>query len=206
MAALEIYNPERYRTIRSKGFMLPELMIAAVIAVIILAATYGIFEACELAFIRGNDYLDIHSDARSAMDLMISDIRCSSQAVKTKSPYTASNTCIILETPSIDASKNAIPGKYDYIVYYLQGTDLNRVVIPDASSSRSGGTSVRAENAGISFSSGGTGLSSLTALQTSALTNIDVSLTTSKSSFTLGGHSLSTTPETLSVNIKLRNR
>ncbi len=62
--------------------------------------------------------------------------------------YKTSSHVLILGIPSVDASQNIRPSSYDYFVYRLNpivSTELEEIVIPDATSSRTANTRVLAD-------------------------------------------------------------
>jgi type II secretory pathway pseudopilin PulG len=53
--------------------------------------------------------------------------------------YTTGANTLILELPSIDNSGNILIGKVDYLLFYITGSNIYKVIDPDASSSRKAG-------------------------------------------------------------------
>ena len=184
------------------GFTLIETMMSVLLCSVVLGTIISVFMAQHKSFYVGNAYIDLSREARMAMDWMTSDIRWASKLLPSHGPYSKSNSCVILELPSIDPATGDVIdviNKHDYIIYTQNGTNLLRVVYPDASSKRAAETRTAALYVGsLLFSSNGTGLGSIGDPRTIKM--LDVTLTTRK---TILSQNLS---NTLSTAIKLRNK
>ena len=123
-----------------EGVVLVEVIIALAIVLIAITATISLFTMFQTSFHLGSAYLDIHSDLRIVMDWLTKDARWAKRFMTSYvgggTTYNDSATCKILEIPSIDANKNVIDDKYDYVVYVLNGTNIERRLFRDAVSSR----------------------------------------------------------------------
>lgn len=60
--------------------------------------------------------------------------------------YTTDSDTLVLEVPSIDGSGNAITSTYDFVVFYINGTKLSRILSPNAASSRTSSTKTLSVN------------------------------------------------------------
>lgn len=94
-------------------------------------------------------YNELNTNSAIAMNRLSKNIRQSTNVVETKTvnstAYTTDSDTLIIELPSIDSEHNIIYATYDYIVYYIDGTQLKSDFEPDVSSSRSGGNSLIAQ-------------------------------------------------------------
>jgi hypothetical protein len=105
----------------------------------------------------GNALMDVYANSRNASSWLTRDIRCAAQVVSSYTSgttYTTSDHVIVLMVPSIDAAGSVLSSYYDHIVYKLQGTDLYRIVIKVAASSRANDNRIIAHNCeSLTFSS-----------------------------------------------------
>jgi len=184
------------------GFTLAETMVSVLLCSIVLGTIVSVFMAQHRSFYVGNSYIDLSREARMAMDWMAGDIRWASKLLSSHGGYNKSNTCVILEVPSINPATGDIINvatTFDYIIYTQNGTSLQRVVDPNGSSKRTAETRTVAQKIGsLLFSSNGTGLGSVG--NPGAITNLEITLTTRE---TILSQNLS---NTLSTTIKLRNK
>ena len=190
---------------RRDGFTLVEVLIAATLTTIVLGMALTMYISQQRNFLVGNEYIDIHQDARLAMDWLANDIRWGIAVESSYGGYSTSNSCIVLKVPSIDSSGDVVDinSDFDYIIYRLAGSNpasLKRRVYPKTGvSSRPSEDRLIAENIGsLTFSYGGTGLSSIGDLTT--VTEIESSLVTLG---TVGDVNLS---DRLETRVKLRNK
>ncbi len=63
------------------------------------------------------------------------------------STRTSSSTALVLEIPSINSSGSAIPNTYDYAAFYITGTNVYRLLEPNAASKRASGTKLLSSTA-----------------------------------------------------------
>jgi len=196
---------------KRKAFTLAEVMIAVVLTAVVLAAAVSLFIAYQRTFLIGGAYLDIHSEARAAMDWIVKDARWATGIVKTKAPYATSNTSVILKIPSINASGLIIKDRYDYIIYRLRfdnalnADNIERIVIVDALSRRPAEARfITRSSSALGFTSNGTGLSGIP--DVTLLTNVSVSVTVEKTVASLSGIKQKTVQDVLNATVKLRNR
>lgn len=135
---------------RNKGFTLVELQVASAITLIVLLSIFALYIFSWRNFNTGNTLLDVYLNSRNASAWLARDIRCGRQVLKQitlnsgTTYYTDINTngdshSIVLMVLSIDKngdsildSSGQIAPYYDYIVYQLQGSDLNRIVQIDS--------------------------------------------------------------------------
>jgi hypothetical protein len=190
---------------RDNGFTLVELQIASFIALITLTALFSLYIFVWRNFNIGNTFLDVYANSRNASSLLMRDIRSATQVASSYGSYTTTDHSIVLMIPSIDAQKEIINSKYDYVIYKLQGNDIYRIVQVDPSSSRQNENRVIANYcSSLTFSSGGVTLSNIANLST--VNNIAIYLPINKSTISLGGTGTvieSINPTTL---VRLRNK
>jgi len=197
---------------QKKGFTLVELLIASAITVLAVVGAISLYMQYQQNFLLGSTYLDAQSSARLAMDWMVKDIRWGRNVVKTYGVYTTSDSVIIIKVPSINSSTgdvltdlNGYIVYYDYIIYRVQSNNLQRIVdaVSDPDSKRTDETRTIIKDCNsLTFESDTHALSYYTSAEISALTEIDISLTTSKTMPSLP----SAVQKTITSSVKLRNR
>ncbi len=167
----------------NRGFTLVEVLIALGLSTIVLGLVFSIYIGQQRNFLVGNSYINIHQDARMAMDWMAKDIRWGIELLPSHGAYSTSNSCVVLKIPSIDSAGDVIDidNDHDYLIYKLNTSDpskLERTIdAKDGVSSRADETRTVAENiSSLTFSYNGTGLSSVADLST--VTDIETALTT----------------------------
>lgn len=143
-----------------KGYLIFELNIAVFIAAIVFAVVLSIYISVWQMVANGNEYLSSYAGSRSAAGWMSRDIRCAAQVIKQypetgTASYSTGDSVIVLKVPSIDSAGEVINSCYDHVVYRLSGSDLYRIVIKNASSSRSNENRIIARNCeSLTFRSG----------------------------------------------------
>ncbi len=172
------------------GITLVELLIASLVATVIGAAIVIVFISGQNSFVVGTNLLEIHADARLAMEWIARDVQWTNQILANinigGTTYTSGASEVVLSVPSVNAG-DIVTGSFDSIVYTLNGTNLMRLVVPDAASSRLRSSDIIANNINnLQFGAG--------------VDSIAVSLTAQKT--VLGARVLS---ETLNLLIKMRN-
>ena len=189
---------------RQKGFTLVEVLVSTAIFMGMTMVFIGAYIGCQRSFVTGTVLLDLHAQTRQSLNWARKDIKWAI-AVETSqviggNTYTTGDNELVLSLWAVDGSMNLITGSKDYVVYHLNDSDpaiLERIVSP-GSGGRPGGTYIIAHDvSALNFSSGGTGLGSVTP---AAVRNITISLTTEKTLF--GGRVLQSNAAT---NILLRN-
>ena len=190
---------------REEGFTLVETLVATSLGVAALGLMLSIYIGMQKNFIVGNSYINIHQDARMAMDWLTRDIRWAVQLLPSHGAYTTSDNCIVFQVPSIDAAGNVIDvhNDHDFIIYNLTAdtpAKLERTVdAKNGVSSRIDETRTVADNiSSLGFSYNGTALSGIGNL--SAVSYLEIALTTGT---TVTGVDLT---DTISTTAKFRNR
>ncbi len=142
---------KRFGKPRPKGMTLIELLIVVAISAIILISLLSLYIAGQKYFFNQNSRADTIEDSRMPMAWVSRDIRDASQVFNgtltayNGSSYTTSETCLVLEVPSLDGVGN-ISGTTDYIIYVWTGNRLVRIIDADDTSSRQDGSRVLADN------------------------------------------------------------
>ncbi len=189
-----------------RGFTLIEIMIATTIFLMITGIVTMAFISSQRSFTTGVALMDVSNDALTAVNSLESDLNWASLVEPShgfvSGNYSTGDNQLVLLLPSMDSAGDIIDGQYDYVAYYLDGTDptlLDREVSPSGSSSRTSTVHVVARNVStLNFSFDGTNLSSVANL--GLVDNVTASITTAKT--VLGGRNLQ---KTLTITAKLRN-
>ena len=197
---------------KNRGFTLVELQVASFISLVILLAILSLYLFSLHSFTAGNTILDVYANSRNAIGWMMKDIRCAKQVVSSvpitgdpsHSYYTTDNS-IVLMVPSIDASGNVISPCYDYIIYFLQGGDMRRIVQKDPLSARKAENRIIASYcSSLVFSSGGDTLSDIANLST--INTVAIYLPINKVTISLSGSGEMTESITPTTIVRLRNK
>jgi len=198
---------ERTSTQRSrpKGLTLMELLIALALVSLIVTGLLSLYTASQRYFISESSRADVLRDVRHVQTWVSRDIKEAVQVLPTWDAYTASDSCLILRLPSIDASGYIIDIEYefDHVIYRLHpqiSGRLERIVdAKDGVSSRADSSRFLATRVNsFQVSSEGVNLSAVADF--SQLCSVDINLTSSKNML---GRSYQ---ETLQTGVKLRNK
>ena len=158
--------------INDSGFTLVELMAATAVSVLFSAAFFAAFYVMRNEFYQQSMYFNTNRAARFGMDFIARDVKEAVRVVPTRGGDTTGNAVLILELPSINASGEAtnITSQFDYVVYKLDSvnpTILRKSLdVLGGTSNRNGGSDYANKEVArnintLLFSSGGTGLSSV---------------------------------------------
>lgn len=191
-----------------RGFTIVELQVASAIAAFMLIAVISLYIFYWKFFGIGNTVLDVYSNSRVAMGWLAKDIRCAAQVVPSHGSYVTSDSCVVLQVPSIDSAGSVIPSAYDYITYKLQGStpkDLYRIVEPNAASSRQAANGHIAHYCdSLSFKFDGNSFGSTPNL--SAVNTVSVYLPLNKVIFSWTGTGSGTASLNPTTTVRLRNK
>lgn len=190
---------------KPKGLTLMELLVTVVVVSLVMTALLSLYSAGQRYFIGESVKLEELRDIRHVQNWMTRDIKESVQVLPSWDAHTASDSCLILRIPSVDASGYIIDieNDYDHVVYRLHPEMPNRLErIVDAKD----GVSTRSDTSrflstqvsSFLLSSGGVNLSSVADF--SQVASVDISLITQQS---LMGRSYQ---ETLQTGVMLRNK
>lgn len=193
------------KKIKKSGLTLIELMVANVIAIlafmVLLSVSFSIQENIGIT----SGILGISEKGRFAINLISRDIREAKSIVSSHGTYSTDDDTIVLKVPSIDRVTLDIkdPDIYsDYLIYTLESSEpekLFRIVDAYPNTYREDIKETITEYINtLSFSSGGTGLSSVTDKQSIKTVTVRIVTTT-----TLPG--LNRTNE-ITTSVSLRNK
>ena len=125
------------------GFNLVETVIALGIFMLVLLAFFNLYSNYTNVFNSQQAISRVAGSATSAVSDMQNYIL---QATRVASGHTFSGTAyssgantLVLELPSADASGDIVSGKFDYVVFYADGSKLYRLVAADPASGRGSG-------------------------------------------------------------------
>lgn len=194
-----------------QGFTIVELSTAAVLCVIFALAFYAALYVMRNQLHQQGIFFTANRSVRFAMDIMAHDIREAARIVPTHSGNTTGNQVLILELPSINASGDAtdIENDFDYAVYKLDPGNPSNLIrdldVLGGTSFRNGGNDdsgkvVASQMQTLSFTSGGTALSSVADVAT--LFSVNASVTSRGT--TLQASQTQTTQG--DADIRLRNK
>lgn len=190
---------------KPKGLTLLELMIVVAVVSLVVTALFSLYSAGQRYFLGENVRMDELRDIRHVQIWISRDIKESVQVLPSWDVYTASDSCLILRIPSVDASGYVIniDNDYDHVVYRLHPqfpSRLERIVdAKDGVSARSDASRyLSTQVSSFLLSSEGVNLSSVADF--SQVASIDISLTTQQ---TLLGR---TYQESLQTGVMLRNK
>ena len=166
----------------NKGFTLIELLIVGLIGLVLAAVIVAADIASHRNFVTGMAALDIHDDARLAMDYIVRDLRWtheieSSSVTIGSDTYATGDSELVLNIPSIDGSGNIIIGNFDNVVYFVDpgNSEVLWRRIKVNAGNRIAEFHVVANNlSSITFSSGGTTLSGISNLEDISLLTVQI--------------------------------
>lgn len=121
-----------------RGFTLIELMVSVSILIVMLLVSVSVTIALNKDFKILLGYLSSSLKGREVIDAVSKDLRIAVRVMDSYASYTTTDSSIVLKVPSIDASGQIIDvdADFDYVIYYISGGDLRKVVLPDPDSSR----------------------------------------------------------------------
>lgn len=129
---------------KNRGFSFAEALIALAILIFVLLAMLFIFKNFSGVFSFQQASIRTSGSARTAADEIQSTVLQADKVVETHSfsgnSYDTDGDTLVLEIPAVDGSGNILSGKYDYAVFYVNGTNLYKRVDADGESSRSSET------------------------------------------------------------------
>ena len=188
----------------SAGLTIIEAMFAFVIGLVIAGMIMVLYLRINENMFVGVTLAEINSDARSAMDRIVRDVRWGVQLEDVYESYATAENELIIRIPSIDTNGKFIPNTYDRVIYTLDEGErrLRRIVDPDPGgvSSRTSFDQAIANNiSSFSLSSDGTVLGA----GASNVTSVEVTIVVDKKPFIMSDKIVS---ETLVSKAELRNR
>lgn len=168
-----------------RGFTIVELMVATVLSVLFSLAVFGAFYVMRNEMFQQTNFFTTNRSVRFAGDIMARDIREAVRIVSARGGNTTGNQVLILQLPSIDANGDAtdIDNDFDFVVYRLSSIDATTLIrdldVMGGTSFRNGGADssnkvVATKVQNLSFTSSGTGLSSVANVQTLFAVNASI--------------------------------
>jgi type II secretory pathway pseudopilin PulG len=194
-----------------RGFTIVELMAAATLATLFSFAVFGAFYVMRNEMFQQSVFFTTNRSVRHALDLISKDIREAVRIVPSRAGDTTGNAVLILELPSIDANGDAtdIDTQFDYVVYKLNPAKTSELFrdldVLGGTSQRNAGSDitdkvVATSVQNLSFTSGGTGLSSIADVGTLFAANASI---TSRGTTLRASQTQTTQGDT---DVRLRNR
>lgn len=140
-----------------RGFTLIETVIVIALFVIMLLALFNFYISYTTTHAYQTAFVETASSAGTIVNEVTHAVLPASQVLSGHSfsgtPHFTSETSLVLEVPAIDSSGFAIPGTYDYIGFYVDGTRVYRVIDADNASERLDGTKLLSDSLrSLSFS------------------------------------------------------
>ena len=195
----------RPKKFKSKGFTLIELLVVVAITSLIILSILSLYSIGQRYFLSGSARTDVLRNTRQVRNWISRDIKEGIQVLPSWDVYTTSNTCLILQVPSLDSNGLIIDidNEFDYIIYRLNSeypSRLERIIdAKDGVSSRADTSRVIAtEVNSFQLSSGGVDLSAVSDF--SQVSSVYITMITAQN---LLGR---TYQETLNTELKLRNK
>lgn len=122
------------------------LSIIVILSVLIVGLYFSYNNIFKIYLVKS----DLQNSNTISLYKMTSTIKSASNIVESKTinsqNYTTSINTLILELPSVDNNQNIIPNTYDYLVYFLDSTNLKSSQEAAAGSSRESGIYLIGEN------------------------------------------------------------
>lgn len=161
------------------GFTLIEILVVITIVSVVSIVLVDLLIGHNRLYRTQTAELNVQNSARNALDGIDSYTRQANRALSVYTTYTATPQVLILQLQSINGSNQLIPGTFDYVVFYLNGGNLLRVVFPNASSGRSASTKLLASNVtGLVFTPNHSDYSLVTKINTDLTVQESVGLQT----------------------------
>ena len=178
-------RPFFYRAMHATGgFTITELLSVSVILVIFFAAFFGSYSVLRHQTYQQGNFYDADRSVRFAVDRVARDVNEALSVVASYGTYNTGDNTLVLALPGINTNGEPtnIETDFDRVIYRLDPGDstvFQRILSLDASSQRNGGNDatqvVSREVQNILFSSGGTGLSQISVVNTLKRINFSIS-------------------------------
>ena len=125
------------------GFSFVEAIFAAAILIFVLTAFIVLYLNFSKSYNRQQAEIKMGDSAREAVKELQNNALQTDQIMTSHNfsgtVYSTGQHTLVLEVPSVDGSGNIVSDKHDYVVFYLTGKNLYRLVQADAASSRPSG-------------------------------------------------------------------
>lgn len=126
-----------------RGFSIIEAIFASAILIFVLGAFAVLYINFSKFYNRQQAEINIGNSAREAVKELQSAVLQADQIAASHTfsgtAYSTDQDTLVLEIPSVDGSGDIVSGKHDYVVFYLTGNNLYRLIDADAASNRSSG-------------------------------------------------------------------
>lgn len=127
-----------------KGFTLMEVIIVTFLFGILLMGLMQVFDWHQKVFQLEQAEVRATGSVRSTLNDMSEYIAQGNRIVANRTingqTYNSGSGALVLELPAVNSSGNIIGGTYDYVTYYLTGSELYQVIQPGNGSVRIGNT------------------------------------------------------------------
>lgn len=128
---------------KNRGFSLVELIIAITIFIIIATLLTLFFVNYYKTYRFQQAGIKLSNFASVGANALQENVRQADKIITTHSfsgvNYTTNSTNLILELPSVDSAGNIINATYDYVLFYISGNSLYKLVQANNSSVRTSG-------------------------------------------------------------------
>jgi type II secretory pathway pseudopilin PulG len=133
-----------------KGFSFIEAIVSIAIFIFILLALVLVYDNYSKVYNYQEAVFNLAASARATANEMQNAALQADHIVASHSfsgtTYTTDQDTLVLEIPSIDSQGDIVSGKYDYVVFYITGSNLYKRLEADAASSRASVTRQLSEN------------------------------------------------------------
>jgi hypothetical protein len=128
----------------TRGFSLVETVIVAGLSSAMMVALGCLIYNFNITSSYQKTFMQSSNSASTIMREVASLTIPASAVLQTRTfsgtPRSSSSTVLVLEIPSIDSSRNVIANTYDYVVFYVVGTNAYRLIEKNVLSTRLSGT------------------------------------------------------------------
>lgn len=125
------------------GFTLTETIITIAMTAVIMMALANLYLNFNSLYAYQQTFVATTNAARNGISALRSSVLPANQVLASRSfsgtTVTSGTNALVLTVPSVDAMGNIVSGAYDYIGFYLVGTDLIQNTEANAASVRSTG-------------------------------------------------------------------
>jgi prepilin-type N-terminal cleavage/methylation domain-containing protein len=122
------------------GFTIIEIILVVFLVGVLSLVVAKLLSGQEKIYQTQNMELGVTDDARSALDDIDSYVRMADALVASHDIYTLGSQTLILQILSINGLNQIIPATFDYVIFDLDGTKINRIIVPNVASARLGST------------------------------------------------------------------
>lgn len=132
--------PDKVKLLSKSGLTLIELIITLAIISIMILIVAEVYVGGIAQSKTDMKKAKLQAEGRSTLEGITRNIKLASSVEATHGTYTSDSTNLILKIPAIDSSENFIySGETrlnDYIIYYLDGKNLHRIINSSNATSR----------------------------------------------------------------------